>query len=198
MCFYFVIIFCLFSCGGTKLIKITKDQINIIPSEKKIQLKVGLLLSQDFRTIKRPMNAIGVYLGEVDLGEGLSSGAEKMARDLFQEVIILDTNGSSQSSINANYDVILMPEFDEFVFRWVKGTIKAYFITQNIIKWDISSPDGKIIYQNSIKSDEIKVPYIQKMNDKIVIETLIDQFQKAQQDIYSSGWWKNTWWKNSN
>jgi hypothetical protein len=73
-------------------------------------------------------------------------------------------------------------------------------------KWTITSPDDKIIYTNVFKGELVEpaghVFYAAlesptKRSEKFMkfyIIAIEDQFQKAQEDIYSSGWWKNQWW----
>jgi hypothetical protein len=193
---YFVILFCLISCASSTPITITRDRVNIAPPEKKIPLKVGLYLSEAFRTSECWSEYADKHF---IIGEGLSDGVEKMVRDLFQEVIVIDKIGNTQDSPSPNYDIIITPKFKQFTILIVRESLtKAHWKIENTIAWSVTSPDGKEIYQNTIQSDEITTHYIQSVNAEIMIESIKDQLQKAQQAIYSSGWWEKTWWKGSN
>jgi hypothetical protein len=199
LCIHFMILFCLVSCGGRPVrMNIPEDQLRVATPENKIPLKAGLYLSQVFRTTQISVVIGQRKMNDIHIGDALNSGTEKMMRNLFREVTVLDQLGNAQDSTVLNYDVIVTPQVEQFELRHVMGTLSAHWVTQNTIKWSIVSPEGKEIYQNMIRSDEIKISWFDEKNPEAVIKTLKDQFQKAQEDIYSNGWWKRQWWKDGN
>jgi hypothetical protein len=199
LCIHSMILFCLVSCGGQLRFNVPSDQVYIAPPEKTIPLKAGLYLSQAFRTTQSPYIIRGGKYGDVFAGNAVSSGAEKMVRNLFQEVTVLDPIGNASTSTVQNYDVIVTPQVEQFEYRHFDEFFSGHHKTLIAIKWRIVSPDGKELYQNTIKSDEIKATWDERYHPEVIIPVAIkDQFKKAQEDIYSSGWWKKQWWKDGN
>lgn len=195
----FIILLSLVSCGGPVRMNIPVGQLDVAPPEQKIPLKAGLYLSQAFRSTQTPLAIGGNKFGDIYIGEALSSAAEKMMRNLFREVTVLDKHGNSQDSTAMTYDVIVTPQVELFEFRHVKvGFLTARWTTQNVITWRIVSPEGKELYQNTIRSDEIKISWFDPKHPEPIIETFKGQFQEAQKDIYANGWWRKQWWKDNN
>lgn len=202
LCIHFMILLYLVSCGSLSdsiRISVPKGQVNIPPPDQRILLKVGVYLSQAFKTTQSPYVIRGRKFGDTYVGEVLSDGTEKMVRNLFQEVTFLDQIGRPLDSDQVKYDVIVTPQVEQFEYRFVASAVGGHFATQNAIRWRIVSPEGKELYQNIIRSDEIRIKGKDGKHPEVfILQTLNDQFQKAQEDIYVSGWWKKQWWKESN
>jgi len=192
------ILFCVVSCGNPIRMNIPEGRLNIAPSTKKIPLKAGLFLSQSYRNTQTPIAIGAAKAGEINIGQALSSGTEKMMRDLFHEVIVLNEMGISNNLKDQNCDVIVTPQVELFELRHVAVFVSAHWKTQNIVNWRVLSPDGQEIYQNRIQSVELKIPWLDRERPEAFIEIFKDQLQKAQEDLYSNGWWKKQWWKDGN
>jgi hypothetical protein len=196
VCILMLCMLCLGSCASDPIhMNILKGQLNVAPLDKKIPLKAGLYLSPAFRTTQTPLSLGATKLGDIYVGEALSDAVEKMMRNLFQEVIILDEMGNGQNSTVLNYDVFVTSEVKKFEFRHVPRLYTAKWATQNTMIWRIASREGKEIYQNEIESNEMRISWLDPKNPEVIIKALNDQLQKAQEDIYSNGWWKKQWWK---
>jgi hypothetical protein len=195
----------LISCGGgskgVTRINVPIDQLKISQTqiENKIPLKAALYLDQNYKDYQ-----IGMY----HCGNVLSSGAEKILKNLFQEAIKIDV--IDQPSNIIDYDIIVMPHIEKFEYRIVQPLFNASVITQVAIKWRIATSKGIDLYENIIQSDEKRrtVTFIDGLKTHrddygdtvpaiMIIEVLNDQFQKTQDDIYSNGWWKKQWWKDA-
>jgi hypothetical protein len=192
LCVEFMFMVCLVSCGTTTLQVLPVKQFDIVQVENKIQLKACLYLSQEYRTGKLMMIGENKRIIPVaNAGDALCDCAEKVARSLFQDVIVLDSLKNSGKAALNSYDVIVTPQLIEFAEKaGERHFLLVDFYTQNTITWTIASPEGKEIYKNTIQSDDIK-------GKEGVEISLKDQCQKAQKDIYSNGWWKKQWWKES-
>jgi hypothetical protein len=177
---------------------ILKGQLNVAPIDKKIPLKAELYISPAFRTTQTPLFIGATKFGDIYVGEALSDAVEEMVRNLFQEVIILVDTGNAQNSTLPDYDVLVVPEVKKFEFRHVPRGFTAKWATQNIIIWSITSQKGRQIYQNEIVSDEVRISSFDPKNPESIIQSFKDQLLKAQEDLYSNGWWKKQWWKDEN
>lgn len=189
----------LVSCASDPIrMNILKGQLDVAPIDKKIPLKAGLYFSPAFRTTQTPLFIGATKFGDIYVGEALSDAVEKMMRNLFQEVIVLVDMGNAQNSTIPDYDVFVAPEVKKFEFRHVPRVFTAKWATQNIMIWRIASREGRQIYQNEIVSDEVRISSFDPKNSESIIQAFRDQLLKAQEDIYSNGWWKKQWWKDQN
>jgi len=206
-----VLLFFLYSCASPQFSKIDismpKD-FEMINTEikDKIPLRAGLYLKPDIRNYsKKGPIASFVTHTTFSMGDALSSGSERVLRNIFKDVVIIDQLESDLST--KNIDVIVTPELVGIYgqAKMIDGSKVPKAVNQLVMKWNIVSPDGKIIYVNTITGEGLQklsfsftsagIAEDEKNNMLMLIK---DQFQKAQEDIYSSGWWKKQWWKNSN
>ena len=200
---YFLLSIMLFltSCAMEQLV-IPKDiDITSINLSDKIPLKAGLYLSQDFRDAIYPIHFWGgVAFATAFAGDALCNSSEKIMQNIFQEVMILDSTNKAPERTSQKYDVIIAPQIVNLDYEIRTSGLTGWHIVQTVIKWDIASSDGKEIYAGTMKSDEIRVKNPGKSNriDLCLKPSLKDNFQKAQEDIYTNGWWKKQWWKERN
>ncbi|HUN55212.1 MAG TPA: hypothetical protein VMU29_08665 [Smithella sp.] len=186
-----------------------------IPSsgvKDKIPLKAGLYIPPKFKNLiyrqpvlKGQITDITLNESKISIGEAFSSGSERMLNNIFSEV--RPVNDLQILEQLTGLDVIITPELIKChniakvnapSLSWPKA-----FLFQLEVKWNIVSPDGKVIYLNTISNE---TTYMINFTDsaeehKIKIResltsALKDQFQKAQTDLYTNGWWKKQWWKN--
>lgn len=203
------------SCSSTPTI-FTKYNINIPKDtdltkgevENKLPLIAGIYFEPHFRNYvlkeKHPTfgNKITYHIGEV-----LSNNCERMLRNIFRDVVIVDQKNEISST--KNVDVFVSPT----VLHIGKVTPSPTFVsfskdvTLMIIemRWDIGSPGGKVIYTTTMIGETYrknKVCFSLSCYEGLFAEDMLalldDQFSKAQDDIYTNTWWKDQWWKSSN
>jgi len=130
------------------------------------------------------------------MGEALCFGSERVARNIFGHFVLVEDTAADLSK--KNVDVVVTPELIEVRPR----TDKEAFVMNVVMNWNIASTDGKQIYSTRITGEgtpKVVVAWTQSQLEENFVNSLIpaiqDQFTKAQEDLYSSGWWKNRWWK---
>jgi len=173
---------------------IQKD-IGLTPAgvSNKIPLKAGLYLTTEFKNARYPLRGGHRVLGLPSAGDALSSNSENIISDIFQEAVTLGPTEITSASLSQKCDVIITPEVIRLHLE-EQATIPGRCVAQTFIKWNIVSLDGKEIYVTTIKSDEIII-YRHRKVERCIVPALKDNFEKAREDIYSSGWWKKQWWK---
>lgn len=195
---FFVIFVSLCSCASPHL-TISKDfDIPEKQIDQKIPFRVGLYFTPGFKSYRQVLYP---YNGDFFAGDAFCSGSERILRGIFKDVILLDLPNTTQQS---NVDIVINPE----VIRLdnVQHSNEKEFIFHVDFRWNILSPDGKIIYTNLIKAELVEpagqVIYFgfespTKRSENFMQFYMIairNQFQKAQNDIYSTSWWKDPWW----
>ena len=188
---------CSLSCSSITNIVVAQD-VGTRGSEIKIKipLRAGLYLSPFVQRAKR-FYWFGIRnQGTIFLGEALSANANGIMRNVFQDVIVIDTMESNLDRC----DVIVTPILSEIYMRGILSWTGPPndFIFHVAIKWVIATPDGREIYANLIKSEEVKLSASDEAKKQGFVQTLRSQFELAQEDIYTNGWWRTQWWKTSN
>ena len=187
-----MLLICLVSCAST----VPKDfvMLNTEKSEK-IPMHAGLYIDPNIQkcritqitSVTKGRN----YKVNFSVGDALVSAIERTVKNIFQEVSRVDPTAKLEGH---EYDIIVTPQLVHVKYITIEGFISATWIVETVINWNIVSLDGKAIYSNTIKGvEEARGTGIGK-----ITRSLQDQFQKAQEDIYSSGWWKKQWWKSGN
>lgn len=191
-------ILCLASCATTPMTIPKEIDIAATEVSDKIPLKVGLYLSQNVRNAKYLSHVRQIEGGSFSAGDTLCYGSEKIMKNIFRETTILD---SSDVLSAKSCDVIVSPEVItldiECYGKFLKGNTCA---VQTVIKWNIVSPGGKEIYTSTVKGDDTNI-YVRsgiRMWQQFIEMSIKNSFQKAQEDIYTSVWWKKQWWEKSN
>jgi hypothetical protein len=180
-----------------KVKKIIPKEIGLTSTElsNKIPLRGGLYLSKDFRNAKYPIRDRATFFGVVSAGDTLCYNSEKIMKNIFQEITVLESMRITSESKSQEYDVIITPEVVKLDYQLIT-TIPVRCLVETVIKWNIASPEGKEIFISTIRSDEVKISGPKE--ERCIKPSLENNFRKAQEDIYSSGWWIKQWWKNSN
>lgn len=186
------------SACAAERVTLSKD-INITSIElgNRIPLKAGLYFSQGFGDAKYHIQTRQPAGEVVSVGDALRNSSETIMRNIFQKIVILDPLDVSGSQSTKKYDVIVAPEILRMDYEIESVPFKTWFIVHTIIKWNIASPEGKEIYSSTIKSDEVKIDKPKHL-EVCIKESLENNFQKAQEDIYVNNWWKKQWWKENN
>jgi hypothetical protein len=200
ICFFISLLLslCCFACAAP-LITLPKDfEMSAQAIKDKIPLNAGLYLKPSFR------NYTSKYGYTYMMGDALSSGCERMIRNIFQDVILIDEMDTNLSL--RNIDVIVVPEVISISYYQLKA-VEGYRTRQGFdrmtIRWDIVSPGGKNIYTTTIANELIyesikSLIITEETGKERMLLLLNNQFRKAQDDIYLGGWWKKQWWRDPN
>jgi hypothetical protein len=130
----------------------------------------------------------------IDLGDALSSGAERMLNLLFQKVVIIQDMHLKDVS-RSDIDAIVTPEVvkaDFVAIGWPAITHDQCLI---ILKWSIIDKDGKMIYVNTFsgegrrKRTKFTSWTVDEQINECMILALKDHFHKALGDISSAKWY---------
>jgi hypothetical protein len=193
----------LISCASAHKSIVIPQDFEIGPEKEmqdKIPLRALLNLSSEFKRFILSTNLSTPAQTKNEkfiFGDALSAGSRKMTANIFREVAPFE---SGEDTFTEN-DVIVTPEIVK-IEHWRTTGPGGYCAFQTVIKWSITSADGKDIFSETIRGDEIRFPcviglaftYDKKRKEGFAL-SLQDHFQKAQESIYSSGWWKKQWWK---
>lgn len=194
--------FILCSCASpqfTKIeVKIPNDfKMNDTEIMEKIPLVAGLFLKSDIKNFIYKGSAEPIPLMQrvsFFMGAPLCAGSERILKNIFKDVVVIDQLESNLSG--QNIDVIVTPELIE-IKRFRHNTKMRL-----TMKWNIVSIDGKNIYFNTITGEVQPQPIykftasgMEEKQRENMIALINDHFLKAQTDLYSNGWWKKQWWK---
>lgn len=148
-------------------------------SSPKAPLKVGLYMDAKFRNST-------IFI--LKIGEGLSNGTERALNEIFNEVVIIDTESDiSKQDVKA----IIYPEIVGVESPNAGGfwTMAEYWF---ICKWTVVDADGKILYANTIKGIGKDRSFAGATRlKKGVIRAVEDHYQKLMTDMLASKWWEN-------
>lgn len=155
----------------------------MLPSSDKIPLRVGLYMSPEFR------NYIYSKQGaKFHIGEGLSIGAEKALKQVFNEVVII--NNKSDIS-NQNIKAVISPEILDVDLSISYNDVIYFFRTS--CRWTISGADSKVYYNDTITG-------VGKHNSfasgttrakKALTNAIENHYFKFIEQMLSSKWWEN-------
>lgn len=181
------------ACGGSRKIIVSEDLNIPSQTDSRIPLKVGLVLTPQFvNLIYKPVpNACPVFIGNA-----LKVGSERVCLNLFDEVVPIVSIASAGSS---QVDVIVIPACEEIEYRLVdRATVRI----RSRFLWRITTPDSREIYSTTVIGEALRkvsttvmASTMEREQGEVYFLSLQDQFRKAQNDLHSGGWWKNTWWK---
>lgn len=165
-----------------------------IPSYKtaeKIHLKMGLFLNPD-------INKINIYSTPrqgliVHIGNSLSRNAEKMTKDIFNEVIVFSGNALKEPIGPKKVDAIITPEVTSVNLHILQKSFSQVLDCMIIIKWTIVDRNGKLLYVNTFTGEARYEPYRpfggENRARECVINAIDDHFRKAYQAIANTKWW---------
>jgi len=187
-----VLLCVLVGCGGSGRIVVSKDLNIPSQTDTKIPFRVGLKLMPEFTEFvyKPKSNAAPVIIGDV-----LRTGSETVCRNIFDEVVLIEPPSSRALQI----DVVVIPTCQGVEYHVVdRATIRV----RSRFLWRIMTPDGKEIYSTTVIGEAVRkvsttvmASTMEREQGEVYFLSLQDQFRKAQNDLHSGGWWKNTWWK---
>ena len=155
-----------------------KSPVTGYPSVEKINLKVGLHLTEEFRQAKWERHRMGDTF-RILLGETLSQNAEVVARELFSEVVVADSN---HALLGTGVGGILTPKVI-FVDRTWASTIVGLSVFTIMLEWKLEDLQGNIIWIDSIRGEGIKE---QRDEEEQIRATIDDLFHNSFSAISSS------------
>ena len=103
-----------------------------------------LRLSEDFRNAA--WGDGDGFVSDISLGNAFSYNAEKLAREIFSNVVI--TRGLANENQN-EIDAILTPKAILIDMPWVQGTWNDTVITA-VVEWTLTDSDGNILWASTI------------------------------------------------
>jgi hypothetical protein len=162
--------------------KIEKLDIKL-PSSDKIPLRVGLYMSPEFRKYTYSTGGLVTPIGKFYIGEGLSIGAEKALKQVFNEVVII--NNKSDIS-NQNIKAVISPEILD-----VAAEQNVVFFKM-LCRWTISGADGKIYYNDTITGvgKDTSLAFATRER-KAMTKAIENHYYKFIEQMLSSKWWEN-------
>jgi hypothetical protein len=205
-------IFCfiLYSCASPQFSRINVSmprdfEFSNAEIKDKIPLRAGLYLKPDMKNYvkKGPLGSAVTHTSFL-MGDALCGGSERMLRNIFKDVLVIDHLESDLSA--RNIDVIVTPDLVGITAqnKMVEGSRLINRVIELVIKWNIVSLDGKSIYVNTITGESpAKASFsflssgIEEDERNNMLRVVKDQFRKAQDDLYNNGWWKKQWWKSN-
>ncbi|MBI5676132.1 MAG: hypothetical protein HZC48_09970 [Nitrospirae bacterium] len=200
--FLFSLVILLSSCATTLTrvnVSAPKDfELRNMPVDKKIPLRAALYVDPKIKTYEYVGQPI-FEPGKVFLGDAITSACERTLKNVFDEVIILDS--VSNEAWSGRVDVLIRAETIKMVLlnKPKKNGAFFYNVFQTSMKWNILNPQNSKLYTNVIVSEEEQKPVscfpittscLEEGMRNYLLAPLREQFQKTQDEIYSSGWWK--------
>ncbi|MBI5194724.1 MAG: hypothetical protein HZA10_00210 [Nitrospirae bacterium] len=211
-CFLLVGILIFSGCSSSKTLKVA-DFNNETTFSTKIPLKAGLYdkVFQNCSCTQKLLaggngNIFSFQTVKADIGEGMDRWANGSLKQIFKEVVII--NSLKSSEINQEIDVFIIPQIMD-IWCFPQGEV---LVTS---KWTVVSPEGKILYMNTFRSDirdsvmdpvfyrAMMMPLFFPVSgvffgpsrtnvlEKSMNRVVNDQYQQFLTDILSYNWWEN-------
>ncbi|MBU1055515.1 MAG: hypothetical protein KKC46_17080 [Proteobacteria bacterium] len=140
----FLIIF--FISGCTHLYNQPLHEINLMPVNDKINLSVGLVMTDEFRNVKWEKKEIGdTFI--LPIGENLAHQTEQLMKRVFANSVVLEGVNPTQ---NTEIKYIMTPKVI-FVEQSLGATAFSNAILSIIVEWKLTDPKGKAVWQETVK-----------------------------------------------
>jgi len=209
------------SCSTTSISTEDLDLSRSVPAQT-IPLSVGLCLDDSVTKLGDVKNCA---MRAVVTGEVVSDLVEQASRNMFSDVILLANAEESQRLSREKIDAVVSVKLirltdncgtpmrssgSKFLPLGLLGPflslVKPFHRSasagkvQVVMRWNIDSLDEKPIYFSQVRGEgRAWVPVPAELSSKewkqAYLAGLRDQFEKAQKDIVSSGWWKDPSWR---
>ena len=152
---------------------------------RKIPLRAGLYMSNSFKELTQIMYVVDYTSVFGRFGPAFAKGAESMAKEAFEDVVILDH--PEQAAVKKT-NILIIPEIDFIGFDYTASTATIK------IKWSIKDIGGKVLYLNTFigegdgKGTSIRYPT--KLANACT-RAIEDHFRKALDGILKTRWWED-------
>jgi hypothetical protein len=131
-------VFGLYGCSFHQQLK---SSIISFPKKDKINAHIQCVLSQEFKAHQLHMNvdntALGIDRYDLELGDSLSNNAEEMARSIFSEVTVTDSQ-----EIRSNIDAIIIPKVNYIGNLLLDGNDAS---TSMELEWTILDKNNEVL-----------------------------------------------------
>lgn len=152
------------------------------PAANKINLRVGLVLSPEYRATEWKFN-YGGATWRFPIGENLTTNSEYMARQLFSSVEVMDTASVSDGK---NVNAFLIPQVKAFegssgAFAWSQA------VRTLVVEWSLKDTKNNTIWVDTVRADakgHLGTAFSQTKNDEKLVGKAIDElFLKSYEAI---------------
>jgi len=171
-------------------------------SEPKIPLKAWLYMGKRFRNSNFLLKHTNIRKQNIEMGEGLSRGAEEALMEIFNEVVVINgekplkeifneavINNVKADTAKKDIAVIVSPEMID-VF-WVGSNIDDPQF-HLICKWTIYDTKGKVIYLNTINAvGKDNSSFLSTRVQKAMTQAAEGLYKKLITQMYASKWWEH-------
>jgi hypothetical protein len=166
--------------GCTHTINPPQDAFTGYTPQDKIQLKVGLNVTEELRRAKWEKNMMGdTWI--IPIGESLTRNSAILARHVFAEVV--DVSGSTPGR-RASLDAILTPKL-AYINRTMGATSFGESIIAVKMEWDLSTQDDKPVWVETV-SGEASGSTGWTDPEKVLKQALETLLRKSQEAMTSS------------
>lgn len=166
------------------------------PVDKKIPLRAAMYIDpqvKNYEYVGQPF----MEPGNVSLGGAVISASERTLKNIFDNVVLADS--ATDAAWSNSSDVLVRADSIKMILlnKPKKDSALFHNVIRTSMKWTIVNSQNSTLYTNVIVSEEEqKVVYCfttSCMEEGMRVHLLLPlkvQFQKTQDDIYSSGSWK--------
>jgi hypothetical protein len=187
---------CLGSCTINRPVFVIPPDSAIISNGQtnKIPFRACLFISTAVKNLAIPLYSPipNDADGDLFLGKAIESNSNALLNNIFENVRQIDILAMHSDDVAQECDVCVSPQISKLENDWT--------YVQLDISWNITSPDGRQVYASIIKGSRIehgtrmlKATRHEGKRESLAL-ALKENFQKAQQDLYSNEWWRNPWW----
>ena len=138
----------LFLAGCPATYIVPPEPVSGFPQGTKLNINVELYLSDELRNTKWERSSTG-FTSEIFFGDVLSYNAEKMARELFTNVVV--TNDKNKNSKKMT-DGTLVLKVISINMPWVRGSWNNTVI-KGIFEWTFKDSKGDIVWIDTVKGE---------------------------------------------
>lgn len=177
-----IMVFLLFIVACTYVHKQPIHSISLAPEENKLNLRIKLVITDDFRNAKWKKKSMG-ETNIMPMGENLVHHSIQLVKNVFTHPVVLDENVNSEADVGVEY--ILTPKLI-FVKQTFGVTAFSRAKTSISIEWSLTDVSGKTTWVETINGEGIgKAGNIftgkkhQKNRFKMALQDLFDKTQKA-------------------
>lgn len=166
-------------------------------SETKIPLKAQLYMDKRFCNFTFSWKKSQ----KIEIGEGLSRGAEEALMEIFSEVLVVNAEKPLNEIFNESVAINIKPGIskkkDEVIIKpeivdifWIISDIEDPQLYL-ICKWTIFDAKGKVLYVNTINAiGRDNSSFRSTRERKAVTQAVEDLYKKLLTQMYASKWWE--------
>ena len=183
----------LMSAGCAQFLKVPVNynapkQFEVPAAATKVDLKVGLYIPPAVRAYKIEEEERGV-VSKYKFGEALSDGIERMFRNTFEDVVILDS--PQYDAAVTGIEAVVVPEVASADFRSAAPSDKGGVSFLIRVKYEAKDAAGRSLWVDTFEGQgNMKAKITGSVNGEVMKRGLEDHFRKASSGLLESEWWK--------